>query len=271
MTQNKPGYSIFDGTIADMTWMEVEQAAINDSIMLVPIGTIEQHGPHLPLGTDTYGAYILSLLTKKELEKQSIPTVIAPPYYFGITYATRMFPGSVNIKTETMTLVLTEILVSYMNSGFKKQFIINHHGETAHNHGILDSIVNAKEKGVDATFVAAGPLNEIVIPEEWDIPESFVIRAKPSREALEMDGAVFDIHASEKETSMIMRWFPETLRDVDNIGGYVPVSLSREEILMRAREDWRKHFPLGYLGSPHLAERRKGRVIFILLVTQQTL
>ena len=56
MTQNKPGYSIFDGTIADMTWMEVEQAAINDSIMLVPIGTIEQHGPHLPLGTDTYGS-----------------------------------------------------------------------------------------------------------------------------------------------------------------------------------------------------------------------
>ncbi len=258
MTENKHGYSIFDGTIADMTWMEVEQAAINNAIMLVPIGTIEQHGPHLPLGTDTYGAYILSLLTKKELEKQNIPTVIAPPYYYGITYATRMFPGSVNIKNETMTLVLTELLVSYMNSGFKKQFIINHHGEPAHNHAILDSIVNAKERGVDATFVAAGLLNEIVIPDEWNIPESFAIRAKPSREALEMYRAEFDIHAGEKETSMIMRWFPKTLRDVDNIGGYVPVSLDREEIRRRAIEDWRKHFPLGYLGSPHLAERRKG-------------
>ena len=85
MVENhRQGYSIFHETIADMTWMEVEKAAENNPVLLVPIGSIEQHGPHLPIGTDTYLVYLLSLLTKKELEKQEIPAVIAPPYYFGI-------------------------------------------------------------------------------------------------------------------------------------------------------------------------------------------
>ena len=157
----KHGYSIFDETIADMTWMEVEQIAQNNAIMLVPIAVIEQHGPHLPLATDTYGAYILSLLTKKELEKQNIPTVMAPPYYFGVTHASRMFPGSVNVKSESMTTILTDILESYMESGFKRQFIITHHGEQAHNKAILESIVNVNEKGAEAVFVAAGFLSNM--------------------------------------------------------------------------------------------------------------
>ena len=53
------GLSVFEGTVANMTWPAVEQAALRGAVMLVPIGVIEQHGPHLPLATDVYGAYML--------------------------------------------------------------------------------------------------------------------------------------------------------------------------------------------------------------------
>ena len=46
------GYSIFHETMADMTWLEVERAARNGAVVLWGLGVIEEHGPHLPLGTD---------------------------------------------------------------------------------------------------------------------------------------------------------------------------------------------------------------------------
>jgi len=51
------GYSIFHETMVDMTFQEVEEAAKRGAIVLWPMGVIEEHGPHLPLGTDIYGAY----------------------------------------------------------------------------------------------------------------------------------------------------------------------------------------------------------------------
>ena len=260
----KRGYSIFEGTIADMTWPEVEQAAKNNAIMIVPIAVIEQHGPHLPLATDTYGAYILSLLTKKELEKQGIPTVIAPPYYFGVTFSSRMFPGSVTVSSESMTIVLSDILVSYKNSGFKTQFIINHHGGQTHNKAILNALIKAKEKCVKAVFVAAGFLKDMVLPDDWNVPTSFLIRAKPSEATLEaydrLVKSKMDPHAGERETSLIMRWFPDTLKDEDNIRDYEPVGQTMDEFIQSATSDWRKHYPLGYVGEPHLAEKVKGEI-----------
>ena len=166
--KHRQGYSIFHETIADMTWMEVEKASENNSVMLVPIGSIEQHVPHLPIGTDTYLSYQLSLLTKKELEKRGTPVIIAPPYYFGITHATRGFPGSVNIRNESMVTVLSEILVSYMNSGFKKQFLLNFHGEPEHVHALLDAVTRANERGVEAVYLVAGSS----ISDEWNIPKT---------------------------------------------------------------------------------------------------
>jgi hypothetical protein len=56
------------------------------------------------------------------------------------------------------------------------------------------------------------------------------------------------------------RWFPETLRDVDKIGDYEPVTHSTEEIKQKARRDWRQYYPLGYLGEPHRAEAGKADI-----------
>jgi creatinine amidohydrolase len=261
---NISGYSIFDGTIADMTWTEVEQAAKNKAIMIVPIGVIEQHGPHLPLATDTYGAYILSRLIQQELEKQEIPSVIAPPYYYGITFTSRMFPGSLNVSSEAMATILAEILTSYMNSGFKKQFIISHHGEPAHNLAIFHAMKKAQQNGVDAIFLASGALADITVPRDQDIlPESSFLLVEASEntvQAYERLEAEVDPHAGERETSFIMRWFADTLKDPDEVINLSPVSPTWDEFIQSARRNWREGFPLGYIGEPHIATKGKADV-----------
>ena len=87
------GYSIFDDTMVDMNWLEVEKAAEEKAIVLLPTGVIEEHGPHMGLGVDTYCGYLLCKVTRKRLEDKGIRTLIAPPYYWGINNATGSFPG----------------------------------------------------------------------------------------------------------------------------------------------------------------------------------
>lgn len=76
------GYSLFAGTMADLTYPQVEAAAAAaGACVLLPTGVIEQHGPHLPLGTDAYGAYQLCRMVKDELDRQGAPALIAPPVF----------------------------------------------------------------------------------------------------------------------------------------------------------------------------------------------
>jgi creatinine amidohydrolase/Fe(II)-dependent formamide hydrolase-like protein len=70
-----------------------------------------------------------------------------------------------------------------------------------------------------------------------------------------------DPHAGERETSLILRWFPDTLKDGENIMEYEPVIQTRDEFLQAARNNgWRDHYPLGYVGEPHLATEIKGEI-----------
>lgn len=186
------GHSIFDETIADMTWVEVEEAAKKGSIMLVPIVVIEQHGPHLPLSYGHIWCLPCKRLTKAGLEKRGIATVIAPPYYFGMTLGTSMFPGTVHINREPMIAVLTEALISYSQSGFKKQFIFSHHGDPQHNDAIFQAIMNAREQGVEAVYVLAGfgidviqPVYMSVFGKPFPLPSSALIIAETSDETKE--------------------------------------------------------------------------------------
>ena len=54
----------------------------------MPVAVIEQHSHHLPLATDTYGAYLLCSLIQKDLAERGIQVLIAPPYYFGVNATT---------------------------------------------------------------------------------------------------------------------------------------------------------------------------------------
>lgn len=264
--------SVFDGTIADLTWPEVESAGQRHAIMLLPVAVIEQHGPHLPLATDVYGAYVLCAKAREELERLGIEALVAPPYYFGVNSTTGMFPGSLTISRDLMSAVLAETMANYASWGFTRQFVLNHHGDPQHNHAIVDAIRAARSRGADASLVLGGWLGDVVgevyaatFGEPIPLPDSAIVRASESEETRRIREQVsrshLNIHAEEKETSLVMRWFPQTLNQDIQIDRLEPVLPTMDEFNEACgRGGWRELSPLGYVGDPSVASRENGEL-----------
>ncbi len=268
-----PGYSIFEGTLADMTWPEVEAAASHNAPILVPVAVIEQHSHHLPLATDTYGAYLLCSLIQKDLATRGIRVLIAPPYYFGVNATTAMFPGSINIKPELMRDMLIDILENYARWGLRRQFIVNHHGDPLHNKAIVEAIQALRSRGVEATYLLGGMIQGFVdgayqgtfhepLPLTGDevlrSPESETTRAGITKLTRSTG---LDIHAGERETSLIMRWFPETLANDVDLAGLEPVPDTVREFQEAEKAGrWRELSPAGHIGDPAKATPENGDI-----------
>lgn len=248
-----------------MTWLEVDEAAKSGALMLQPVGVIEQHGPHLPLGTDIYGAYFLCSLTKVHLHQQGIESVIAPPYYFGINMGTGMFPGTLSVRQESMTAMLIDLFVNYGKQGFTKQFIINHHGDPQHNMAMFEAILSARDQGVKAVCVMRPATERAYKKGTITLPSSAVIVPTESFETkqaqLILNKSKLHIHAGEKETSLIMRWYPELLKERDKIKSFEPVIPSEKEFQEAESEGkWRELSPHGYIGDPSVATEENGNL-----------
>jgi creatinine amidohydrolase len=264
------GHSIFADTIADLDWPAVEAAGRNGAVMMVPVAVIEQHGPHLPLGTDTYGAYLTCRLIRTELLAAGVETVIAPPYFLGMNSTTRMFPGSLNLSRQTMMAALGECLRNYASWGFTTQFVLNHHGDPQHNAAIIDLIREVRTEGIDAVYTMGGFIQRFIeeaytswYGEGLPASDAAMLLAGESDETREAAGRLthqaWGIHADERETSMIMRWFPDTLRNAETIKDLEPMipGLPAFDAAV-ARDGWRELSPLGYLGDPAVATKENG-------------
>jgi creatinine amidohydrolase len=273
MPVDRSGYSVFAGTLADMTWPEVEEAGARDTPILVPVAVIEQHSLHLPLATDTYGAHLLCSLIQKELAARDIPVLIAPPYYFGVNATTSMYPGSLTIKPETMRALLVEILENYARWGLRQQFIVNHHGDPVHNRSIVEAIQAMRAQGVETTYFLGGMIQGFVdaayegafqqpLPLTGDevlrSPESETTRAAIA--GLTRSPSL-DVHAGERETSLIMRWFPDLLAPDVDVAGLAPVpDTLREFQEAESAGRWRELSPDGHIGDPAKATRQNGNL-----------
>jgi creatinine amidohydrolase len=233
---------------------------------------IEQHGPHLPLATDTYGAHLLCRLIKAELAKLGVATVIAPPYYWGINESTAAFPGSFNVSAKTMVGTLTEILANCARWGFRRQFIINHHGDSDHNIALVRVVQALRAVGVEVTYVIGGLIAAFLTldrpgpsgepgPLTGDavlrVPDSEATKAAAAR----LNKAGFDVLAGERETSLIMRFFPDTLDRSVDLGSLEAIPDSPRDFVRAERNgSWRELSPGGYIGDPGLATPENGEL-----------
>ena len=264
------GYSIFSDTLADMTWPAVEAAGKRNAPLLVPVAVIEQHGPHLPLAVDTYGAYLLCRLAKQRLAEAGVEAVIAPPYFWGLNTSTAMFPGSFTVRPETMTTVLTEILENCARWGFHRQFIVNHHGDSDHNRAIVQAVHRLRDSGIEATYLLWGFLASFVKPDQpygdppltgdalLRVPDSDATRSAEQRLTRARG---LDVHAGEGETSLIMRYFPDTLNPAADLGALPPVpDTLRQFVEAERRGGWRELSPQGYIGDPAQATADNGEL-----------
>ena len=94
---------VLEGTIAELTWNELEDRARSGAVALWAIGAIEEHGPHLPLATDIYLPTIQLRLVRSILAGRGVKAEIVPPNFWGVNHVTGAFPGSIEIRPDTVT------------------------------------------------------------------------------------------------------------------------------------------------------------------------
>jgi creatinine amidohydrolase len=108
-----------------LTWPEVRRAAAEDRVCLIPAGTLEDHGPHLPLDTDTR---IASEICRRAAEALPDDVVLLPPIIHGYTPHHMDFPGPITIGWETFVKYAVDIGTSLARHGFKRILYLNGHG-----------------------------------------------------------------------------------------------------------------------------------------------
>ena len=191
-------FSIFEDTMVEMTWQEVQAGANKGAIVLLPIGIVEGHGPHLDLSADFYISTLLCRFLKQELEEKGIETLIAPPVYWGISKDVADFAGTFSVRPETMEALLTDIFSSLKSWGFKRVFVQNAHGDPTHIEIIKRAITIANHTPDFKVYF----MWELGIEVENDIafPPMRENRYKP------------DYHAGSIETAQMAAFFPEKVR-----------------------------------------------------------
>src|ERR1051326_329488 len=112
--------------LAESNWINVRRCAENDGVAVLPLGSLEQHGPHLPLGTDSFQIAEIMKRALALLPDSANVCFLPVLEYTVVQWASPL--ASVGITPDTHTRVLTEIAASLHEQGFRKMLFVTGHG-----------------------------------------------------------------------------------------------------------------------------------------------
>lgn len=180
MCQTRRG--VGENLIERMTWEEVD-ARIKDGVdaVLIPIGTTEQHGPHMPLDTDCLIARELSARAAALGEQEGVSLLVAPTLNVTLSWYHMQFPGSIRLSTTTFLQVFREVCDSLVHHGFGNLVAVNGHGGN----------IAALTVAVNHYFETTG--RRVFLVQWWDLAADVLA---------DVEGPM--IHAEEAETSLAL-------------------------------------------------------------------
>ncbi len=187
--------SIFTDTMVEMNWEEIKACADNNAIVLLPLGIIEAHGPHMDLSPDIKLSHLYCRLLRQALQMENVASVIAPPVYWGHAEDTARYAGTFSVSPGTMKALLLDIYTSLESWYFQTVFLINCHGDQTHTKVMTESIRDAKLK-LKIRIIDLGSLDVAI-----DNPPVFPPPRKGRYEP--------DYHAGAMETAQMNSFFPQ--------------------------------------------------------------
>ncbi|MEW5722448.1 MAG: creatininase family protein [Thermodesulfobacteriota bacterium] len=228
--------------LGELTWPQSEARFSEVDTALLPVGSIEQHGPHLPLDVDAFDAQYLA---RKVAEACSDPKpIVLPLIPYGVSYHHQDFPGTISINPETLSRLVYEVGMAAARYGITKLIIVNGHGGNTPALNFAAQMINR-----DAhifTCVETG--------ETSDADVTALIETQN------------DVHAGEVETSTALAVRPELVR-LDQARESVPQFSSRFlDFSSKRSVAWYAHTvrisATGVMGDPTRASREKGERIW---------
>lgn len=225
--------------LSEMTWPEVERAlAAGSKTVILPLGATEQHGPHLPLATDSFRADAFAERVASRLPR----SLVAATLPFGCSDEHAGFPGLVGVDHETLAAVISDCAHRLAGWGVEALVILSAHGGNAR------AIALAAERIDRETPELRVWANESL----EEIAESALSVARRDGVPPESIG----LHAGEGETSEMLRLRPDLVRMERIEPGYTG---DMGAVMEEFRADGlRPVAPSGVLGDPTSAEARRG-------------
>jgi len=221
-----------------LTCDQLEKAReLSGGVCILPIGVIERHSSHLPLGTDVFEA---DALAKGTAEKEY--AVVLPPLHYSVNANSAHCLGAIDIRPRVLLDFIQNLLDEVARNGFRKILLLNFHGG---NRFLLPLIVQEHKTRPEADY-------------ELYLPNPHAYESIELRSILETQ----DNHAGELETSLIQYIAPDTV-DKDSVPGYGATLRENYPIPgFLTPVDWVASYPDLYAGDATKASAQKGEQLF---------
>lgn len=213
-------------------------------VVLLPVGSVEPHGPHLPLETDTIISVAACERAIAKLAERGVRAKIGPPIPYGVTEFASGFAGAVSVAAPVLSAFLRAVIAGYLAAGAKHVCLVNNHLEPAQDAAVREAVVGAAA----GTASVACPLTR-----RWAKTLSAEFKS----------GAC---HAGRYETSMILAVSPALVQPGRSKLPEVPISLS--EGIKAGKTTFREMgLAQAYAGAPAAASAAEGEEQLALLAT----
>ena len=231
-----------------LTWAEMNEAIVMQKVVILPTGSTEQHGRHLPLDVDVFLAESVCLEVGRRAPER---VLVLPPIAYGLNLHHIDFPGTIHIEPEIFIAFGLNITKSVAYHGFKKILIVNGHGS---NTPLIDLIARKTVLETNSLCAALSYFS-LAIAAFNQIKDTPVMA-----------------HADEFETSLYLHLAPERVQldkagAGDDVMGKYMSSDSTYNYPVRFNDFWGRWTQLGVHGDATTATAEKGEVIFEAVVT----
>ncbi|MEJ2587431.1 MAG: creatininase family protein [Deltaproteobacteria bacterium] len=235
-----------DFLLGEFTWPEAKKRFRTVDVALLPVGAIEQHGPHLPLDADAFDA---EYLTRKVAEACTPPRpIVLPLISYGVSYHHEDFAGTISINPETLSQLVYDIGMSAVRHGITKLVIINGHGGNSPALHFAAQMINRDARIF--TCVDTGETSD---------PDIYAMAETPN-----------DVHSGEIETSTTLATRPHLVR-LPEAQEFIPRFSSRYlDFSSKRSVGWyaltSKISPSGVMGDPTKGSREKGERMWDVMI-----
>ena len=222
----------------NLTSLDFAKAVVAcEGVGVLPIGVIEPHGPHLPLGTDMFESHTVACRAA-ELE----PAIVFPAYPYGINHESAHLPGSVVFRRDLVLALLENVCDEMARQGLIKIIILSGHGGNRHLLPLFVQTLVEKDKAY--TVYDAHPAEMPGLDDLLETTETG--------------------HACEMETSTALHLHPDLVK-MDQVPPKPFTNLRRNEALREVGVysplDWYAMYPAMYVGNPGKATAEKGEAM----------
>jgi creatinine amidohydrolase len=218
--------------LEEMSWQEIEEGLRATKTLILPVGATEEHGPHLPVFTDTIQAVEVA---REASQRRN--AFLAPPVHYGVCRSTRGFPGTITVTHDGLRAFMHDLLVSFCDSGFRQVLVLTGHAGGQHMAALEEACQKAvEERDFRVSLVS---LFDLIDPKSVETPG--------------------DGHSGEIETSLMMVIRKDLVKGTP--AGNFP---HRPRFLVL--KDVRHLMGNGIMGDPSKASAEKGRAFFEMAV-----